>query len=356
MNDLKDALRNELITALRPYIPTAKFEDCKLRITMALNSYEVRKEETALTVYEGDANEQILIRFLMAKTARGCSERTIKYYKQTISETFREIGKSYSQITADDIRYFLAVKVARDGTTKATANNFRRNLSSFYGWLQKEEILLKNPMNKVEPIKVTKKKLKAFEQVELEKMRFACGNVHETALLEVLISTWARVSEVTHMRIDEINGNKIIVHGKGDKEREVYLTPKAQIAISAYLKEREDTNPLLFPKGVEGKKMIKKNVAPKDMQYWYRHKEFIGEGTRDISTVRNTICKIAKRAGVVHAHPHRFRRTGATMALRSGMPLLTVSKILGHESVATTQIYLDMSDKDLEQAHEKYVN
>ena len=146
-----------------------------------------------------------------------------------------------------------------------------------------------------------------------------------------------------------------MVHGKGDKEREVYLTPKAQIAISAYLSEREDDNPMLFPKGVLGCSLIKDKIPRDELQYWYRHKECISEGTRDISTIRNTICNIAKRAGVVHAHPHRFRRTGATMALRGGMPLLTVSKILGHESVATTQIYLDMSDKELERAHEKYV-
>ncbi len=355
MTDGKEELRNELVTALRPYIPYERFEDCKFRITMALNSYNVTKEETSLTVYEGDINEKIIMRFLMAKAARGLSKRTLEYYRQTITETLETIGKPYSQITSDDIRFFLAVKVARTGVQKATANNYRRNLSSFYGWLQKEEILLKNPMNKIEAIKVTKKKLKAFEQVDLEKMRFACQNAHETALLEVLISTWARVSEVAHMRIDEIDGNKVLVHGKGDKEREVYLTPKAQIAIAAYLSEREDDNPLLFPKCVSACAMVKKNVSPHDLQYWYRHKEYIGEGTRDISTIRSTIAKIAKRAGVVGAHPHRFRRTGATMALRGGMPLLTVSKLLGHESVATTQIYLDMSDKELERAHEKYV-
>ena len=355
MIDGKEELRNELVTALRPYIPYEKFEDCKFRITMALNSYSIAREETSLTVYEGDVNEKILMQFLMAKAARGLAKRTLEYYKQTISETLQTIGKPYSQVMPDDIRYFLAVKVAKNGVQKATANNYRRNLSSFYGWLQKEEILLKNPMNKIEAIKVTKKKLKAFEQVELERMRFACKNAHETALLEVLISTWARVSEVAHMRIDEIDGNKILVHGKGDKEREVYLTPKAQIAISTYLSEREDDNPLLFPKGVWGSELMKAGRSRDYMEHWYRHKECIGEGTRDISSIRNTIYKIAKRAGVVHAHPHRFRRTGATMALRGGMPLLTVSKILGHESVATTQIYLDMSDKELERAHEKYV-
>ena len=64
---------------------------------------------------------------------------------------------------------------------------------------------------------------------------------------------------------------------------------------------------------------------------------------------------IGKRAGVENVHPHRFRRTGATMALRQGMPILQVSKMLGHNSLETTQIYLDISDEELQQAHNKYV-
>ncbi len=355
MSKAKDALRDELITLMRGYVPPQSLEDCKFRITMALNSYTVEKEETALTIYEGDVNEKILMRFLMAKTARGLSKRTLAYYKDTISRTLEAIGKPYTQVTADDIRYYLAVRVARDGVTKATANNERRNLSSFFGWLQKEEILLKNPMNRIEAIKETKKKKKAFEQIEIEKMRFACETALETALLEVLISTWARVTEVTLMRIDEIKGNKIVVHGKGDKEREVFLNAKAQVAISAYLAEREDDSPLLFPKGRPSQTYIKTGTRPKELKYWYRNKENIAGGPRDPSGIESTVRKIARRAGVQNAHPHRFRRTGATMALRAGMPITLVSKLLGHESIATTQIYLDISDKELEQMHEKYV-
>lgn len=354
MSEAKDALRDELITLMRGYVPPQSLEDCKFRITMALNSYTVEKEETALTIYEGDVNEQILMRFLMAKTARGCSKRTVQYYKDTVTAALNAIGKPYTQITSDDIRYYLAVRVARDGVTKTTANNERRNLSAFYGWLQKEEILLKNPMNKIEAIKETKKKKKAFEQIEIEKMRYACKSSLETALIEVLLSTWARVSELTHMRIDEINEGKIIVHGKGDKEREVYLNAKAQIALSTYLAEREDDNPLIFPKSIGGTKMTGKRTQ-QEMREWYKHKENIQDGFRDPSGIEENIRRIGKRAGVLNAHPHRFRRTGATMALRGGMPIMTVSKLLGHENIATTQIYLDISDKELEQAHEKYV-
>ena len=352
---MKEQLENELITAIQPYVKQGHEEDAKMHILMALSNYEVRKEETSLTIYEGDVNESILKRFLMAKIARGLSPRTVSYYKSSITMTLETIGKPYYEITPEDIRVYLALRVQRDGVSKTTANNERRNLSAFYCWLQKEEILLKNPMNKVEAIKETKKKKKAFEQIELERMRYACKTSMETALLEVMISTWARVTEIAEMRINEISGTKITVHGKGDKERDVYLSPKAQLALQTFLNERSDDNPYVFPRAKYAGDIQKFTKRGRKKSEWWKESELVGSGHRDASTIESTIRRIGKDAGVPNAHPHRFRRTGATMALRSGMPLLTVSKLLGHENIGTTQIYLDISDKELEQAHEKWV-
>ena len=353
---MRRMLETELINSLLPYLMPEKVEDAKMRITMALNGYDIRKEETDLIVYEGDINEQILKRFLMAKIARGCSPRTIQYYRNSISKSLQVIGKPYNQIMADDIRVYLACRVHRDGVTKTTANNERRNLSAFYCWLQKEEILAKNPMNKVEQIKETKKKKTAFSQMELEKLRNACRTSMEKAIVEVMISTWARVSEIAQIKKSDISGNKILVHGKGDKDRDVYLSPRAQLAIDAYLCERHDDNPYLFPKARYAGNVTKMcKGKPRKLQgEWYKDVSLVGDGHRDKSTIESDIRRIGKRAAVVGAHPHRFRRTGATMALRSGMPLITVSKMLGHENIGTTQIYLDISDKELEEAHEKW--
>lgn len=354
---MKHALEEELIVALLPCMLPEKVDEAKLRITMALDGYEVRKEETQLAVYEGDANELILKKFLMAKIARGLSPRTIAYYRNSISMTMEKIGKPYTDITSDDIRLYLAIRVQRDGVSKTCANNERRNLSAFYTWLQKEEILLKNPMSKVEPIKETKKKKSAFSQMELEQIRYACKTARETAIVEVLISTWARVSEIAQIRIDDIRENKITVHGKGDKDREVYLSAKAQLAINTYLAERSDDNPYLFPRAKYAGDIeaLSKCCRRSSQKMWYTDKTMIGEGHTDHGTIECIVRKLGKTAGVPNTHPHRFRRTGATMALRSGMPLITVSKMLGHENIGTTQIYLDISDKEMEQAHEKYV-
>lgn len=354
---MKETLEQELIVALMPHLIPEQVENAKLKIIMALDGYEVRKEETTLTIYEGDVNDAMLKRFLMAKIARGCSPRTVKFYKESIRLSLSKIGKPYNEVTADDIRLYLATRVHRDGVSKTTANNERRNLSSFYTWLQNEEILVKNPMKRVELIKETKKKKKAFTQMELEQMRMACTTSRETAVLEVLISTWCRVSEVAQIKISEISGNKIIAHGKGDKDREVYLSPKAQLAIGQYLADRKDDNPYLFPRAkyAGDVQSMCKGVHRKMQAEWYKNPDLVGEGHREASTIENDIRRIGRRAKVANAHPHRFRRTGATMALRNGMPLITVSKMLGHENIGTTQIYLDISDAELEQAHEKYV-
>lgn len=357
---MKENLINDLVIALTPYLKDLNAADIKMVITIALQPYEVTKAETALTVYEGDVNELILKRFLAAKIAAGMSKRTIKYYGESIKATLEKIGKPYTDITADDIRLWIAVRIHKDGVSKQTADNERRNLSSFYGWLQKEEILLKNPMNRVESIKITKKKKRAYSLMDLEKIRMGCKDARERAIVEFLASTWCRASEVLEVKISDIKGNEVEVHGKGDKYRIVYLNARAILAIQEYLKERKDTSPYLFPGcnfpscTQEFKNYVTEYGVPR--HEWYKIPKLVSEERiPDLSIIENTVRNIGKRIGVEKVHPHRFRRTGATMALRQGMPITTVSKLLGHESVETTQIYLDISDEELQQAHTKYV-
>lgn len=346
----------QLITALLPYINQASLSDAKMTISMICSKYEIQERHTELAIYTGDANAEMVARFLMAKAASGRSMKTIKYYKDSVTASLAKIGKKYDDITADDIRLYLAVRVQKDKVSKTTANNERRNLSAFYTWLQKEEILLKNPMAKVEVIKSEKKKKKAFTQMELEKIRNACVTWREKAIVEVLISTWARVSEVSKIQIKEINDGTIIVHGKGAKEREVFLNPKAQLTVETYLQERSDDNPYLFPRSkyaeFNGSKL--KGASKQDMKKWYVSPDLVAEGCTDAGTIETIVKKLGKKANVENVHPHRFRRTGATMALQQGMELVTVSKILGHENIGTTQIYLDISGDDLKEAHKKY--
>jgi len=356
---MKEQLANELVIAITPYLTGLEIQDLKMRIDMVLGHYDISQAEHALTVYEGDINDLMMKRFLSAKIAKGCSDRTIQEYGKTIPKVLKTIGKPYQDVTADDVRLYLATRIHRDKVSKVTANSERRDLSSFYSWLQKEELLLKNPMNKVDKIKVTKEQKSAFTLMDLEKIRYACRSTRETAMVELMLSTWCRISELAEMKISDVRGDVVTVHGKGDKYRDCYLNAKAMLALHNYLNERKDSNPYIFPRGAftcGNAEKYTRGVLRKDAVHWFRNPDLIAEsGHMDKSSIEAIIRRIGKRAGVEKCHPHRFRRTGATMALRSGMSLITVSRILGHEQIDTTQLYLDISNQELEQAHRKYV-
>lgn len=352
----REELRNELCMVLiKNGVKNAESE-----IDMILGEYEIQNRTTEIALIQEDRNEYLFKKFITAKIVKGCTDRTIEFYGNTLRFVFDRIHKTADQVETDDIRYYLAVRQKRDKVSKTTANNELRVLSSFYQYLQMEEIIVKNPTLKIEKIKEEKKKKKAFTDIEIEEIRNAAKNTRESAIVEVLLSTGCRISELVSIKINEIEGDKVIVHGKGEKDRVVYLNAKAQIALRNYLRERTDNNPYVFCGGINCSDSSTREFhgwySRKDGS-WYKCKELVSQDTHtDKSTVEGTIRKIKKRAGIeCGCYPHKFRRTCATLALRRGMPIEQVSKMLGHESIETTQIYLDLNEQDLAEAHKKYV-
>lgn len=353
----KEQLEQTLIISLMPVIPSDSMEEARARILMSLADYDVTKNETLPVVYEGDINEQMLKRFIAAKAAAGRTPRTIQYYLKSIQKVLEDINKPYNEITSDDMRMYMARRLMRDKVSKVTINNEYRTMSTFYKWLQTEGIVRINPFAKLEQMKETKQKKRAYSLIDLEKIRYGCRTNRERAIVEMLASTWCRVSELCEIKITDIETDKVVVHGKGDKYRQVYINARAQLALKAYLDERKDRNPYLFCKGLGGITVNPGVHKRREEQIrWYTYPECVSDSEPiDKSVVEGIVRKIGKRAGVQNVHPHRFRRTGATMALRAGMPIITVSKLLGHENIQTTQIYLDVSDEELEAMHRKYV-
>lgn len=348
---MKETIINEIVRTLHEMgINTDGIAE---RLYLIFKDVDVTKTETALAVRDDMQNETLLMQFLAAKAVKGCTKNTINAYGNTLRYIFKRFSKTVTAWTPEDIRVYIAYRLTQDHISKSFANTEIRFLRTFFAWLQNEEIIQRNPMNKIDSVKMQKAKKKAFTDIEIEKIREACRTAMETAIVEVLLSTGCRVSEMAAMQIPEISDEKVIVHGKGNKDRVVYLNAKAQIAISKYLSERSDTSPYLFPKSIwignNAKETNKKNP------FWYQKPELVGEGKRDNGAFEATVRRLGKKAGVENVHPHRFRRTCATMALRRGMPLELVSKMLGHEQIATTQIYLDLSEHELEEAHKKYV-
>lgn len=321
-------------------------------LIIILNNYEITARETALAIRNEDKNAWYLKKFLIAKTVKGCTERTIRLYGKELQKILQAINKTVDEITTDDIRYYLAIREQRDRVTKTTANNELRYLRSFFGWLAAEELVTRNPTAKLDAIKAPKKKKEAFSELDVERLRSGCINAKETAIVEILLSTGCRVTELTLMKVEDISGNIVVVHGKGNKDRTVYLNAKAQIAIERYMDERNDSNPYLFPKMIQISRMQRSKLRNA-----YRYPENVElEGHMDKSSVECVMRRLGKRSEVKNTHPHRFRRTCATFALRRGMPIEQVSKMLGHEQISTTQIYLDLDERDMEQAHRKYVH
>lgn len=347
----KDQLINAIVSeAQKRGADTEGFAD-KLYIIM--KDINVEQAETRLALPNQVLNQEYIDRFLAAKLVKGCTERTITMYKTELKKIVGKMKKSVTEITSDDIRLYLAVRMGQDQISKVTANNELRYLRSFFAWLNSEELISRNPTAKIDAIKQEKKKKKAFTEMECERLRGACKTSMESAIIEVLLSTGCRVSEICGMRIDEIKDSKIVVKGKGNKYRTVYLTAKAQLTLTKYLSDRKDKNPYIFPKSITFTN--ENGIKYRGCREWYKFPETIADGKRNTSSIEATVRKIGKRAGVENTHPHRFRRTSATFALRRGMPLEMVSKMLGHENLATTQIYLDLTEEELEAAHKKYV-
>lgn len=355
---MRSQLETELVNTIFPYRNMVPFEEIKAQITIILSNYEVENRKTDIVIRDEDKNNNYIAMFLASKAAGGRTERTLHAYKTYLKKIFDVIGKSADQTTSDDIKLYLAKKLRVDKITKTSVDNERRALSSFYGWMHKQEYITRNPMDKVETMKFAKPKKKAFTDMEVEQIRHACTSEREIMIVEVLLSTWCRVSELVNIQIDEIETDKILVHGKGEKDRTVFLNAKAQMAISEYLKKRKDKNPYLLPKALDAGNvaMFTKGKTRCTHNKWYEIPELVDETEHtDKGTVESIVRRIGQRANVKNTHPHRFRRTGATFALKAGMPFMTVSKLLGHANIAVTQVYLDISDEDLENEHGKYV-
>lgn len=320
---------------------------------ITLQHYSITKKSTELAEYQPDTNELLIKRFLVAKKIKGCTPRTLEFYNKSITKSLDRISKNVIDITTDDIRIYIALRI-HDGVSAVTVGNEKRAMSSFFTYLHNEDVIHKNPMLAIDTMKQKKTKKNAFKDSEIVAMRDTLQTSREKAIFEILLSTGCRVTELVSIRLDDIQDDgSILVHGKGQKDRYVYMNAAAQFAYVKYINDRNDNSIWLFPKMI-GVKFVK-GMKRSEMKLWYMKPEYVIESEHaDKGTIECIIRKIGLSVGV-KAYPHKFRRTCATNALKNGMPIEMVSKMLGHDNIGTTQIYLDINDDQLKVMHERYV-
>ena len=329
MADYKTQLISDVSEALVGQIKTNDIEIVSDEMAIALKDYELTKRVTELVKYEG-ANEMILKRYKACLIIAGRSPKTIEAYERIVKKLFIALQKNYTDMTVSDLRYFLAYEKSR-GVSNRTLENTRVQISSFFTWLLDEELINKNPCRSIAPIKFTKEVKLPFSAIEIDAIRSACKNKKERAIVEVLLSSGVRVSELCTIRISDINFDTlsvIVKEGKGSKQRTVYINELASKHLVEYLTARNVNGDYLF---------------------YNKKKQPLNPGG-----VRHLLKTIEERAGITNVHPHRFRRTFATGMANRGMDIQEIGKLLGHSNLDTTMTYVHISEEKIRTSYLKY--
>lgn len=295
-----------------------------------LKDYSITKESDE---QRSDLNRRIKY-YLGAKRIDGLSERTLKNYKYNLEMFAERMNKSAAKITTDDIRGYIGYLAESRHLAETSLQTHINTLRAFFGWLHTEEKIKKNPMSKIKSLKLDKKGARqALSVEELERLRDACKGYREKALVEFLVSTGCRLSEVAQLRAADLDlvGRTVKVTGKGDKDRVVYFSVRARLMIQEYFVARKGGDGLFC-----SSKSPYEPLKPRAIQRLIR--------------------AVSERAGLDRrVHPHLLRHTFATHALNSGMDVTVIQRLLGHEDVSTTQIYAELNDETVKHQYNKYV-
>ncbi|MGF2943328.1 tyrosine-type recombinase/integrase [Enterococcus xiangfangensis] len=331
--EARDIVINSVIRQMEPELNNSQLKKLKIVLTVHLSNFRLEEEKNEVIIYDETSDIAAYKQYFVSMKLRGLAKGTIELAMRTIDTFNRWVRRPFNDITTNDIRLYIAKREMSDHLSSASLDRECGCICRFFRWLYDEEYITRDPGKRVEKIKVEKRIKKAFTPVEIELMRNACVKSKEKAVFELLLSTGCRVTELTMLSFDNYDQQRgsITVVGKGNKERVVFVSARAKVAVDNYLRIKPHfSGPIIC--GLRG----------------------VGTAMT-ANGIQKMVKEIAKRANVSHAHPHKFRRTAATLALKRGMSLNDVRRFLGHTSVDTTLQYIDTSGSDLKLEHEKYV-
>lgn len=330
---MKIEIIKEIEQSLLNYFDNAQMELLHSTLTRCLENVEVVFKDVSSLDISKYSNEELINKFISAKEIEGCSKRTTKYYESTLLKMNSKMNKGITHMTTDDLRTYLTDYQKINDCSKASVDNVRRNLSSFFSWLEEENYILKSPMKRIHKIKVDKVIKETYSDETLELLRDNCDCLRDLAIIDLLASTGMRVGELVKLNINDIDfeNRECVVFGKGNKERPVYFDARTKIHLKNYLNSRKDSDPALF------------------VSLDTPHERL------NISGVEIRLRQLGRRLGIQKVHPHKFRRTVATKAIDKGMPIEQVQSLLGHSQIDTTMHYAMVNQNNVKESHRKYV-
>lgn len=328
---MKQQLMNQVVQSMLPYLNNAQIAQLQKTLEKTFSNIEVTENGNNEQDYY--TNKKIMELFFSAKRVEGCSEKSLKYYKATIETMLEIVDKNVQEIETDDLRMYLTNYQRAKQSSRVTIDNIRRILSSFFSWLEDEDYILKNPVRRIHKVKTASKIKETYTDESLEQMRDNIDNLRDLALIDILASTGMRVGELILLNRDDIDfaERECIVFGKGDKERVVYFDARTKIHLQNYLDSRTDTNNALFVSLSAPHKRLK------------------------IGGIEVRLRELGRKLNIPKVHPHKFRRTLATMAIDKGMPVEQLQRLLGHQRIDTTMQYAMVKQSNVKQAHRKFI-
>ena len=323
---MKDKLITQITTDMAKHLSDQQLENLQKVLTAAFVNVEVAEIKSA---NEQKSNSKLLELFISAKRIEGCSEKSLKYYKIVIENMLTSLKTAIRDLTTGDLRTYLAHYQQERKSSKVTIDNMRRIFSSFFGWLEDEDYILKSPVRRIHKIKTDKTIKETFSDEGLELLRDACDEIRDLAMIDLLASTGMRVGELVRLNREDINfyERECLVFG----ERIVYFDARTKIHLINYLDNRQDDNPALFV----------------SLSFPYNRLLIGGVETR--------LRQIGEKADLNKVHPHKFRRTLATRAIDKGMPIEQVQHLLGHVKIDTTMHYAMVNQANVKNSHRKYI-
>ena len=320
---------NEVLKQLEGKVDEKQLKTIERTLYRCLKNKEIREKNVVLP----KDNNEALDFFIAAKKIEGCSIKSLNYYYTTLVKMFDKVNVIYFSITTEDIRTYLSDYQENSGVSKATIDNMRRIISSFFSWLENEDYIVKSPARRIRKVRVGKIVKEIYTEENIELMRQNCKNARDLAIIDMLYSSGMRVGELVRLNISDIDfeNKECVVLGKGNKQRKVYFDAKTKIHLQQYLNSRKDTDPALFVSQLYPYNRLK------------------------ISGVEIALRKIGEKLHISKVHPHKFRRTLATKAIDKGMPIEQVQHLLGHTKIDTTLGYAMVDDENVKISHKKFL-